>query len=145
MRGSVLVAVLVPALAAAALIEACAARPTPARVAELSALAATRPHAEGDAARGEKVFRANGCQACHSTDGTDGLGPTLKGYHGSQVQYADGSDAVADDAHVRAEIIDPMSRVMAGYAPTMPALDWEAGGRSFKDVDDLVAYIRTLK
>ncbi len=44
--------------------------------------------AQGDAAKGEKVFKK--CRACHTLDGKRRVGPTLQGIFGRQAGAAEG-------------------------------------------------------
>ena len=98
----------------------------------------------GDSDRGKLLFKQLNCATCHSTNGDNGLGPTMKGYFGSEVQYADGSSAWVDEALAREGIISPAKKLMAGYGPTMPAVDYAKSPRTLADVDDLVAYLRSM-
>lgn len=98
----------------------------------------------GQSWRGKQLFKQLNCATCHSIDGNAGLGPTMKDYFGSEVQYADGSSQRVDDAHVHEAIIKPNAKIMSGYGPTMPQVDFEKPPRKLSDVDDLVAYIKEL-
>jgi cytochrome c oxidase subunit 2 len=110
-----------------------------------SLAAATTRDSKGESWRGKQLYKQLNCSTCHSIDGSNGLGPTMKGYFGSEVQYTDGSSARVDDKHARESIIDPSARIMSGYGPTMPPVDFEKPPRTLQDVDDLVAYIKELK
>ncbi len=44
--------------------------------------------AQGDAAKGEKVFKK--CKACHTVDGKNRVGPTLQGIFGREAGKAEG-------------------------------------------------------
>ena len=93
------------------------------------------------AARGQKLFQDHACHTCHLADGT-GRGPALEGLFGSTVQLADGSTVVADDAYIRESILNPQSKLVAGYQPLMPtfqALVTEEG------IMGLIEYIKSLE
>jgi mono/diheme cytochrome c family protein len=92
--------------------------------------------------RGRAVFRARGCVQCHTVSGEAGIGPTLKDYWGSQRLLADGSTVLADEAHFRQSLREPLSRITQGYRPAMPAF-----GQSIaeSDIVALMAYIKTLQ
>ncbi|HRK32797.1 MAG TPA: cytochrome c [Tepidisphaeraceae bacterium] len=120
------------------------ARATDASIARSLAQATTR-ESKGVADRGKLLFKQLSCNTCHSTNGDDGLGPTMKGYFGSEVQYTDGSSERVDENHVKWAIINPNNKIMQGYGPTMPAIDYQKPPRSLQDVDDLVAYIMTIE
>lgn len=90
---------------------------------------------------GEQVFRQTGCANCHG--GTNSLrAPTLVGLAGSTVQLADGSTAVADEAYLRQEILNPWKRLTKGYDRTMPEY---AGTLTEEQVFQLIAYMKSLR
>jgi len=80
--------------------------------------AAAKPLLDGKALAQEK-----GCLACHSLDGSKGVGPTLKGLYGSQVKVKkDGKllTVTADAAFLKESIKEPGETVVEGYQPVMP-------------------------
>lgn len=90
---------------------------------------------------GKKLVAQNGCAACHSIDGTAGIGPTWKGLFGSQVSLADGSSVLGDEAYITESIKNPNAKIHAGFQPNaMPQY-------SFTDaqIANIVEYIKTLK
>jgi cytochrome c oxidase subunit 2 len=91
------------------------------------------------AERGRDVARANGCSACHGTDGEGGVGPPFVGLYGSQVTLSDGSTVVADDAYVAEATRDPGASRVAGYAIDMPGNDLDDA-----QIAAVVTYIREL-
>lgn len=94
------------------------------------------------AERGSHLFRTQACTTCHSVDGTSKLGPSLKGLFGASVAIEGGTLAKADENYLRESIMDPMKKVVKGYAPQMPTF---RGMLSDEDVNDLIAYIKTLR
>ncbi|MBK1832886.1 c-type cytochrome [Roseibacillus ishigakijimensis] len=66
---------------------------------------------------GEQVFLAYGCVACHSTDGSDGHGPTLKDLHGSMREIEGGEPVLADDNYLRESIFAPNAKTAKGFPP----------------------------
>ena len=94
------------------------------------------------AQRGQKTAEIQ-CKACHSFDGTAGIGPTWKGLFGSKVDLADGMNVTADEAYLKESILLPAAKVVKGFQNIMPP--------SYKDslseqqVTDLIAYMKTLK
>jgi len=95
-----------------------------------------------DAARGEKLYQESGCKACHSLDGTKGVGPTWKGLAGETVKLADGSSVTADDAYLLESIKLPGAKTVEGFsAGAMPSFSYLTDGQ----VADLVEFIKTLK
>jgi len=102
------------------------------------------PAAAADADHGKVLFET--CAACHS-DRADALGPTLKGVFGRQAASLDGfrysnpmkrANLVWDEANLRDYISNPQAKVKGNRMPY--------GGMSDpKDVDDVIAYLKTLK
>jgi cytochrome c oxidase subunit 2 len=76
--------------------------------------------ASNDAAR--KLLDAKGCLACHSLDGTPGVGPTFKGLWGGAAELADGTTRHVDAGFVSEMIKHPAKYPMKGYEPVMPEL-----------------------
>ena len=103
-------------------------------------------HAEGDAAKGEKVFAK--CKACHEVEkGVNKVGPTLKGlvgrkaasvegYKYSEAMIAKGAEGVVwDEATLTAYLPDPK-----GFVPkTKMAF---AGLKKPEEVADVIAYLK---
>lgn len=70
--------------------------------------------------RGMRVAAAKGCLRCHTTDGTDHVGPTWKGLWHKEVRLQDGTTVRADAAYITQSMMDPMAQLVAGYQPLMP-------------------------
>lgn len=96
----------------------------------------TLPPAEA----GAKLYASQGCIACHSVDGTKVIGPSFKGLFGHEVELADGTKVVADEAYLRESIANPTAKLVQGFAPLMPLLPLEAD-----QITALVEYIKTLQ
>lgn len=102
------------------------------------------PATAADAERGKTLFAP--CAACH-TERADSLGPSLKGVFGRKsaaledFRYSNAmkrANLVWDEDNLRAYIKDPQGKVKGNRMPF--------GGMSDpKDVDDVVAYLKTLK
>lgn len=94
-----------------------------------------------DATRGEKLYNELGCKACHSLDGSKGVGPTWKGLWGETVELADGTTLIADEAYIIESIREPGAKIVPGFqAGAMPAFNL-----SDAEIADLIAFIQTLK
>lgn len=94
---------------------------------------------------GAKLFQDKGCFACHSTDGSPKVGPTLKGLFGHEVAVlTDGAERriSADEAYIRKSLLEPQADVVKGFPPIMPP---QKGILSDAEVDALVEYLKTLK
>jgi cytochrome c len=109
-------------------------------------LFAAPAHAEGDAAKGEKVFAK--CKACHDVEkGVNKVGPTLKGvvgrkaasvpeYKYSEAMIAKGAEGVVwDEATLTAYLPDPKAFV----PKTKMAF---AGLKKPEEVADVIAYLK---
>jgi cytochrome c len=104
----------------------------------------TAPTLAADAEHGKALFAP--CAACH-TDRVDALGPNLKGVYGRKSASLDDfrysnamkrANLVWDDDNLSAYIRDPQAKVKGNRMPY--------GGMSdAKDIDDVVAYLKTLK
>jgi cytochrome c oxidase subunit 2 len=97
-----------------------------------------------DAARGEKLYTEAGCKACHSLDGTAGVGPSWKGLFGQENHpLADGSVvALVDEEYLQESIIAPNNKIALGFnANAMPSFSYLRDSQ----VADLVEFIKTLK
>ena len=93
------------------------------------------------AQQGERLFEQLGCSTCHLLD-RQGTAPNLRGLYGSRVQLTGGQTAIADDAYIRDSILNPSSKVVAGYkAGVMPSYQ---GQISEEGILQLVVYIKSL-
>lgn len=98
-----------------------------------------------DAALGEKVF--NKCKACHTTDGKNKVGPSLKGLFGRTAGTLEGykystpmieagkGGLIWDEAHFAEYIKDPKAKVKG----TKMAF---AGLKKDDEIANLVAYLK---
>ncbi|MGE4506896.1 MAG: cytochrome c oxidase subunit II [Desulfovibrionaceae bacterium] len=93
---------------------------------------------------GEQIADEEGCTACHTTDGTDDVGPTFLGLAGSErtVESEMGGETkiIADPAYLRQSILHPDELVTEGYDPTMPVYD----GMDPARLDVLIEWLGTL-
>ncbi|MBP3191074.1 cytochrome c oxidase subunit II [Natronogracilivirga saccharolytica] len=91
---------------------------------------------------GEATYTNAGCNACHSLDGTDRVGPSLAGLFGTERELEDGSVVEADEDYIRRSIVEPQAEVTAGYPANMPSYQ---GRLSDRQIDGLIAFIKELK
>ena len=94
-------------------------------------------------ARGEQLYLTQGCQACHSLDGTVVVGPSWKNIFGSKENLDDGSEVIVDEDYIRNSILNPGDQIVEGFQNVMPSNFGEI--LSEQEVDDLIAFIRTLR
>jgi cytochrome c oxidase subunit 2 len=67
---------------------------------------------------GLDVMRKNGCNVCHSSDGSKLVGPSYLGLFGSTVEVETGGvnrEVVADSVYIRRSIYDPDADIVKGY------------------------------
>jgi cytochrome c len=98
-----------------------------------------------DADAGKQVFSQ--CSVCHSVDGTNGAGPTLKGIVGSKAgevpgfrfsRAMKGSSVSWDDKALDAFLADPQKVIPGNVMPF-------SGLADAKQRADVIAYLKTLK
>ena len=91
--------------------------------------------------RGQALVTQNACGACHTIDGSAGVGPTWFGLYDSQVELADGTSVTADDAFIRESILVPQATIVKGFETVlMPAYQF-----TDEQLADIIAYMKTLK
>jgi cytochrome c oxidase subunit II len=91
---------------------------------------------------GEQLAARYGCLRCHTVDGTPHLGPTWRGLYGKRIALVGGGQVLADDAYLTESMMDPASKLVAGYQPIMPSY---FGLLSGPDAAAIVEYIRSLE
>lgn len=89
---------------------------------------------------GIRVFEEKGCSACHSVDGTAGIGPSLKGLWGKDEKLVGGGVARVDENYVREAIVKPGARIVEGYEDMMPPSPLEE-----REIQGIIAYMQSLK
>lgn len=89
---------------------------------------------------GSKLFVEYDCISCHGT-GIRARAPTLGGLYGTNVTLADGRKVLFDEQYIRAQLLDPGDRRVAGFAPDMPVFK---GQLSEEQIIDLIAYVKSL-
>ena len=89
------------------------------------------------AEHGALLYKAKGCNACHTLDGTKLVGPSWKGVFGRKEQCTNGTEITVDDAYLKESILKPMEKVVMGFPPAMPVLPL-----SDIEVDSLILFIK---
>lgn len=95
---------------------------------------------------GAIVWKAKGCNACHSVDGSPNTGPTWQNSYGYDIPLADGSSIPADDTlewenYIRESILEPGAKLHAGYANQMPSYN---GRINELELSGVIAYMKSL-
>lgn len=93
---------------------------------------------------GRSLVAQEGCTACHSIDGSSGVGPTLKGLFGATKSLADGSTVTADEVYLRQSIVDPGAKITEGFSAGLMPTRYGTS-LSGADVTAILEYIKTLK
>lgn len=92
---------------------------------------------------GKALAMRVGCSACHSVDGSAGVGPSWLGLAGREETLDDGSTVLADSDYLHESIVSPNAKVVSGFAPgIMPQTFGDT--LSAQEIDSLVAYIVSL-
>jgi cytochrome c oxidase subunit 2 len=93
--------------------------------------------------RGVQLFQEKGCKACHSTDGSPLVGPTVKGLFGKKVTVVtEGKErtVVADENYLKKSILEPGADVVKGFPPLMPPQKMTE-----EELNVIIKYIEELK
>ena len=93
---------------------------------------------------GAKLVKEKGCLACHSLDGSRGVGPTFKGLYQRRftvLQNGTRLTVTADDNYLRESILKPKAKVVEGFQPIMP----EFPDLKQDEVEALVEFIEGIK
>lgn len=94
------------------------------------------------AERGEALVSRNGCQACHSADGSSGVGPSFAGLWNAERTFVDAEPLIADENYIRESILEANAKIVDGYDPVMPSYQ---GVINDRQIDDIIEYIKTLE
>ena len=112
-------------------------------IASLGTVVAITPATAADSAHGKALYQA--CVTCHS-EKPDAIGPSLIGVIGRKsgaiedFRYSPPmrrANLTWDEANLRAYIMDPQATVKGNRMPF-------GGLRDAKDVDDVIAHLKTL-
>lgn len=90
---------------------------------------------------GGMLWKAKGCNACHTVDGGKNTGPTWKGIWGETHEFQDGSKIVVDLNYIRESILEPSAHVRTGFANQMPSFQGKFADREIRAV---ATYIKSL-
>jgi len=92
------------------------------------------------ASAGEKLFQDLACITCHRSD-AQGRGPVLQSLFGKTVRLQSGETIVADEAYLRESILQPGTKITAGFQPIMPSFQ---GLVSEEQLLQLIEYVKSL-
>ncbi len=96
---------------------------------------------------GAKLYEKKGCNACHTTDGSDRVGPTWKapGTWGKPFKLSDGSTVTMDENYIRESILSPNAKARDGFGGKLGQMPTFEGQLKDKELAGLIAYIKSLK
>lgn len=102
----------------------------------------TRPDDMAPEEWGKQLTQEWACTACHSTDGSSGVGPSWQGLYESERPLADGSTVEADENYLRESILEPNAKVAEGFSSGQ--MNSYQGQLSNDEIDAIIEYIKTL-
>ena len=94
---------------------------------------------------GLAILKAQGCNACHSSDGSKIIGPSyLNLYGGKQVVIREGKEIMltVDDEYIKRSIYDPNIEIVKGY-PKGLMQSYKATLSDY-DISKIIEYLKTL-
>jgi mono/diheme cytochrome c family protein len=91
------------------------------------------------ARRGQQLSTDHGCVACHTVDGSPGVGPTWQGMWGKTELLTTGEQVRVDAEYFARSLRESQRQVLSGYPNVMPYYFLPA-----EDVQALVEYARQL-
>jgi cytochrome c oxidase subunit II len=94
---------------------------------------------------GKKLMATKGCIACHSTDGSKSVGPTLLGVYGKKVAVLTDDkerQVLFDEEYFKKSLFDPEADVTKGFEALMSSSEGEL---SEKEMAELLDFIKSLK
>ncbi len=86
------------------------------------------------------LLEAKDCMTCHSIDGSESIGPTLKGILGRKTKLQGGATITADEAYLRESIVQPEAKITDGFDDLMPKAEL-----TDQEVKQILDYLKTLK
>ena len=96
-------------------------------------------------AEGLNILRIQGCNACHSSDGSKIVGPSYKGIWGEQqVVLEDGKEVsiTVDEEYIRSSIYEPNAQIVKGYPKGL--MQTYEGIITDDDIVKITEYLKTL-
>jgi cytochrome c oxidase subunit II len=94
---------------------------------------------------GAAIMKANGCNACHSTDGSKIIGPSYLNLFGEQqVVIRDGKEVTlkVDEEYIKRAIYDPNYEIVKGYPKGL--MQSYKNSVSDSDIAKIIEYLKTL-
>ena len=97
-------------------------------------------------ARGQLLYKRQGCSTCHNAgaEGASGPGPSYNGSWGKPVQLESGAEVAFDENYVRESILNPQAKARKGYGKASPMNSY-AGKLKDDQIDALITFIKSLE
>src|SRR6476660_8958830 len=86
-----------------------------------------------------KLLEAKDCLTCHSVDGSESIGPTLKGIFGRATKIKGAAAVTADEAYLRESILKPDAKIVDGFDDVMPVPELTDA-----ELNQILEYLKTL-
>ena len=90
---------------------------------------------------GKQLYSKKGCNACHSIDGTDMVGPTWLGLYSKEREFTNHAPVIADEEYLKESILYPQKKLVKGYQPVMPSYQ---GLLEDIEINAIIEYIKEL-
>ena len=91
------------------------------------------------AMQGQQFSNSEGCVACHTVDGSPGVGPTWLHMWGRTEKIGHGRTVEVDEEYVRESLLQPGAKLVENYPNVMPHYFLEE-----PEITALLAYIKAL-
>ncbi len=103
--------------------------------------------ARGDAGRGERLFGEAGCGGCHLVRGVGGrVGPDLTRVGSLNLEKERPTGGWPDlERYLRESITDPNAYIVPGFEKPSRMPSAEVLGLTDRELDDLIAYLLSLR
>jgi cytochrome c oxidase subunit 2 len=101
---------------------------------------------EDPLARGQLLYKRQGCSTCHNAgaEGASGPGPSYNGSWSKPVQLESGTEVAFDENYVRESILNPQAKARKGYGKASPMNSY-AGKLKDDQIDALITFIKSLE
>lgn len=112
--------------------------PAGAVVEENAGSSAVAVGASGNPEHGRELYTQHGCSGCHSTSDEVIVGP---GHRGVAERSASAVVGMSGEEYMRQSIKEPGAHLVEGFTNLMPSF----ANLDQSDIDDLIAYLKTLE